>query len=122
MRHNLFSAGTRRLAAVLVGVWLFGAGALLAQGAPPAPPPPDQMLSPDQLNDLVAPIALYPDPLLSQVLVAATYPLEVVQAYPVAAKESRSDRTGSHPGRAAAELGRQRAGAGGFPGRAEAAE
>jgi hypothetical protein len=33
------------------------------------------------LNDLVAPIALYPDPLLSQVLVATTYPLEVVQAY-----------------------------------------
>jgi hypothetical protein len=33
------------------------------------------------LNDLVAPIALYPDPILSQVLVAATYPLEVVQAY-----------------------------------------
>jgi hypothetical protein len=33
------------------------------------------------LDDLVAPIALYPDPLLSQILVAATYPLEVVQAY-----------------------------------------
>ena len=81
MRHNLFSAGTRRRAAVLVGVWLFGAAALLAQGAPPAPPSPDQMLSPDQLNDLVAPVALYPDPLLSQVLVASTYPLEVVQAY-----------------------------------------
>jgi hypothetical protein len=38
------------------------------------------------LNDLVAPIALYPDPLLSQVLVAATYPLEVVQAYQWAQK------------------------------------
>ena len=33
-----------------------------------------------QLRDLVAPIALYPDALLSQVLVASTYPLEVVQA------------------------------------------
>ena len=33
-----------------------------------------------QLSDLVAPIALYPDSLLSQVLVASTYPLEVVQA------------------------------------------
>ena len=33
-----------------------------------------------QLSDLVAPIALYPDALLSQVLVASTYPLEVVQA------------------------------------------
>jgi hypothetical protein len=54
---------------------------LLAQQAGPAPPPPDQSLSPDQLDDMVAPIALYPDPLLSQLLVAATYPLEVVQAY-----------------------------------------
>src|SRR5215471_11825677 len=33
----------------------------------------------DQLDSLVAPIALYPDPLLSQTLVAATYPLEIVQ-------------------------------------------
>ena len=33
----------------------------------------------DQLDSLVAPIALYPDPLLSQTLVASTYPLEVVQ-------------------------------------------
>jgi len=38
------------------------------------------MSSSDQLDDLVAPIALYPDPLLSQVLVACTYPLEVVEA------------------------------------------
>jgi uncharacterized protein DUF3300 len=33
----------------------------------------------DQLDSLVAPIALYPDPLLSQVLVASTYPLELIQ-------------------------------------------
>jgi hypothetical protein len=33
----------------------------------------------DQLDSLVAPIALYPDPLLSQVLVASTYPLEIIQ-------------------------------------------
>jgi hypothetical protein len=32
----------------------------------------------DQLDALVAPIALYPDPLLSQTLVACTYPLEIV--------------------------------------------
>jgi Protein of unknown function (DUF3300) len=37
------------------------------------------MLPPDQLDSLVAPIALYPDPMLSQVLVASTYPLEVIQ-------------------------------------------
>src|SRR4029077_9162466 len=36
-------------------------------------------LPPDQLDSLVAPIALYPDPLLAQVLAASTYPLELVQ-------------------------------------------
>jgi len=36
--------------------------------------------SPEQLDQMLAPIALYPDPLLSQILMAATYPLEVVQA------------------------------------------
>src|SRR3982750_1227010 len=33
----------------------------------------------DQLDALVAPIALYPDSLLSQALVASTYPLEIIQ-------------------------------------------
>ena len=33
----------------------------------------------DQLDALVAPIALYPDPLLAQTLAASTYPLEIVQ-------------------------------------------
>jgi hypothetical protein len=36
-------------------------------------------IPPDQLDSLVAPIALYPDPLLAQVLAASTYPLELVQ-------------------------------------------
>jgi Protein of unknown function (DUF3300) len=38
------------------------------------------VFSPDQIDSLVAPLALYPDPILSQVLVASTYPLEIVQA------------------------------------------
>lgn len=57
------------------------------QGAPPADqedqgPPPQawQALSPDQLNELVAPIALYPDSLVAQVLAAATYPNQVADA------------------------------------------
>ncbi len=41
---------------------------------------PRSTLTAQQLDNLVAPLALYPDPVLSQVLVAATYPLEVVQA------------------------------------------
>jgi hypothetical protein len=36
--------------------------------------------SPQELERTLAPIALYPDPLLSQILMAATYPLEVVEA------------------------------------------
>jgi hypothetical protein len=48
--------------------------------AQPAAPAEQQTLNPQQLESLVAPIALYPDTLLSQVLVASTYPLEVVEA------------------------------------------
>lgn len=40
----------------------------------------DELLKPDQVDALAAPVALYPDNLLSQVLIASTYPLEVVQA------------------------------------------
>lgn len=40
----------------------------------------DDFLSAEELDELVAPVALYPDALLAQVLVAATYPLQVVQA------------------------------------------
>jgi len=35
-------------------------------------------IPPDQLDSLVAPIALYPDPMLAQVLAASTYPLEII--------------------------------------------
>src|SRR5271155_5325575 len=43
-------------------------------------PPAAEKLSPEQLERLVAPVALYAASLLSQVLVASTYPLEVVEA------------------------------------------
>ncbi len=73
-RHFLFLA-----------LLLPGSALLCAQDQPPVPqpalPPPSQALTPDQLNDLFAPIALYPDPLVTQIMVACTYPLEVVEAY-----------------------------------------
>jgi hypothetical protein len=47
----------------------------------PVPSANQALLSPNQLDGLVAPLALYPDPLVSQILVASTYPLEVVEAY-----------------------------------------
>ena len=48
--------------------------------APSTAPSSDQMLKPEELDALVAPIALYPDSLLSLMLMASTYPLEVVTA------------------------------------------
>ena len=42
--------------------------------------PTEAQLPEGQIEQLVAPIALYPDPLLTQVLMASTYPLEVVEA------------------------------------------
>jgi hypothetical protein len=47
---------------------------------PPAAASSDQLLKPEELDALVAPIALYPDALLAEILMASTYPLEVVEA------------------------------------------
>ena len=54
-----------------------GPGAALQQGGAPEEQAPK--IPNDQLDSLVAPIALYPDPLLAQVLAASTYPLEIMQ-------------------------------------------
>jgi hypothetical protein len=55
-------------------------GAPNTQAAPQGVAPQPQLLAPAQLENLVAPIALYPDPLLGQILAAGTYPLEIVEA------------------------------------------
>ena len=54
--------------------------ALAQQDAAPAATETQPLLDAGQLDQLVAPIALYPDSLLAEVLMASTYPLEVVQA------------------------------------------
>ncbi|MVV49332.1 DUF3300 domain-containing protein [Pseudomonas sp. PB120] len=54
-----------------------------AAAADPAAVPPaakDAVFSEEQLDQMLAPIALYPDPLLAQVLMATTYPGEVAEA------------------------------------------
>jgi hypothetical protein len=52
-----------------------------AQGPEQAvPSPPYTQQTPEQLQQLVAPIALYPDSLLSQILAASTFPEQVVEA------------------------------------------
>ena len=52
-----------------------------AQQGPEAPQPQTaSLLTPELLNQMLAPIALYPDELLGEILMAATYPLDVVEA------------------------------------------
>ena len=61
-----------------------------AQAPPPAPSPPPPgaeavlpappVFKMEEIDQLMAPIALYPDDLLAQILTAATYPLEIVMA------------------------------------------
>jgi Protein of unknown function (DUF3300) len=78
-RSGLLSRG------LTIGIYcaLLAAGSpVLAQNAPPpdaASGTANARIPNDQLDSLVAPIALYPDPLLAQVLAASTYPLELVQ-------------------------------------------
>src|SRR5262249_40560796 len=52
----------------------------LAQQAAPASAPASPTLRAEDIEQLVAPIALYPDDLIAQILAASTYPLEVVMA------------------------------------------
>src|SRR5438552_3664244 len=71
--------------ALVLAACVLAAGVADAQGPPPPdampyPSQPATLLSQDQLDSLLAPIALYPDQLLSQVLMASTYPLDVVEA------------------------------------------
>ena len=62
----------------LVVAWLLSASVALAQTAPAAPR--KEAATQAELDQMLAPIALYPDSLLSQILMASTYPLEVVEA------------------------------------------
>jgi len=79
---------SRRWLLAITGAILLGPGAglVVAQAkapatttAPPAAASDTAKLPMAQLEALVAPIALYPDPLLAQTLVASTYPLEIIQ-------------------------------------------
>jgi hypothetical protein len=57
-----------------------GAPATAASGGAQVAAPGAKSFSKEELEQLLAPVALYPDALLAQVLMASTYPLEVVQA------------------------------------------
>jgi hypothetical protein len=81
MSSNHASLGTRATAALCAAL-------LIPSHVVSSPLPPPQAaarttsaakIPNDQLDSLVAPIALYPDPLLAQALAASTYPLEIIQ-------------------------------------------
>ena len=82
-QRGSFLQTIRECAAILCAVVLLPGNAVVvaAQDQQPAAAPEQAAVKipADQLDSLVAPIALYPDALLSQTLVASTYPLEVVQ-------------------------------------------
>lgn len=108
VRETVLNIGKKALACTLVYFMIpLGVGDVLAQEVPPPPPdqqqqypqgadqgapqdapldnggaPPQQYnaLSPDQIDQMVAPIALYPDSLVAQILAASTFPSEVVDA------------------------------------------
>jgi hypothetical protein len=84
LKLRLARSTTRSMLAVLCALGI-GQGDAFAwfplQTAPQSSPSQEASapIPPDQLDSLVAPIALYPDPLLAQVLAASTYPLEIMQ-------------------------------------------
>ena len=72
-----------RLLGVIAGVLVLlvtSPAAVQAQDNPSASAQSTPVYSPQQLDQLLAPVALYPDQLLGQILMASTYPLEVVEA------------------------------------------
>src|ERR1700744_3669944 len=72
--------GRLLLALTILVATAVGAAAQQPAATPPPSQPDQTLLKPEQLEALVAPIALYPDALLANMLAAATYPLEVVEA------------------------------------------
>jgi hypothetical protein len=83
------------LAALCVAamVLINNALAQVPPGQPPAQAPPAaQLLSPEQLQELVGRIALYPDDLLGLVLPASTTPLDIVKGQRFLAKYEK-DKT-----------------------------
>jgi Protein of unknown function (DUF3300) len=83
-KRILMGATARSLLVVLIAIAIAPGDTLGFVASPlPMPGSPSQdksaTIPPDQLDSLVSPVALYPDPLLAQVLAASTYPLEIIQ-------------------------------------------
>jgi hypothetical protein len=74
----------QKILALYLSSWLLFAPGVIyaAQSDQPAGQSAPQVVkqTPEELQQMVAPIALYPDALVSQILAAATYPTEIVEA------------------------------------------
>src|ERR1700756_1855251 len=74
----------QKLMAVFLSSWLLFAPSVInaAQTDQSAVESATQVVkqTPEELQQMVAPIALYPDALVSQIVAAATYPTEIVEA------------------------------------------
>src|SRR5580698_3767674 len=72
-----------KIMVVTLASWMLlfsSAATVRAQDPVPPPGPTGPLMSPEQLDQLVGPIALYPDPLIAEILPAATFPSEIVLA------------------------------------------
>src|SRR3981189_3266561 len=81
---KIFGLRMRGVVAVLCALALVSGDSLSNIASPQSaqvssPQSQAPLIPADQLDSLVAPIALYPDPLLAQTLAASTYPLELIQ-------------------------------------------
>ncbi len=109
--NRLRNLGRQSLAsALMICLAPLSIGDIYAQQDTPPPPPPDYggqqgsayaPLPPQELNRLVAPIALYPDALVAQVLAASTYPAQVASA------EQFVQQNGGAPPQQLAEMANQ---------------
>jgi hypothetical protein len=86
LKPNLMGAGIRSLVIALCVIVVVPGNSLAyfqpgqpAQSQTSPSGNEEPKIPPEQLDALVAPIALFPDPLLAQTLAASTYPLEIVQ-------------------------------------------
>ena len=100
-REKTFRLGRRGIEAAICTVLMLGVPGLsaLAQDAAPAAAADSSTSAPadfttEQLDALLAPIALYPDQLLTQILMASAYPLQIVEAYRWQQEPANSGLTG----------------------------
>ena len=81
-RSSAGPSGSRhrvRAGLVLIGLVIVLAAPTVPQAQPPRGAD-TRLLKPEELEQIVAPIVQYPDPLVAQIFMASTYPLQVVEA------------------------------------------